>query len=302
MRNLFSGTMAGLLALFFWSLTIGVSRSLMEKIGVFTAGSLIFSLAGLLSCLSLFVGKNFPSSKQKRMAPGVFFFCGFLFVAYMLCLYAGIGLASSKVAVLTVALLNYLWPTFIILFSVVLLACQVNWLIWPGISLATSGTYLALTTASGIPVKEIAKIFHLHNPVFLFGLGAGMTWGLYSVVTRKFGQESASGLPFYLLATGLVLGLLRYFFPEESHWSVSAWGELSFMVLFPTILAYSLWETGIRRGNFRLLSTASYLVPVVSTFASCLYLSIRPEASIWIASFLVAAGAFVCHLAFREGW
>ncbi|HOJ40850.1 MAG TPA: EamA family transporter, partial [bacterium] len=237
-----AGTGAGFLALLFWAMTIGLSRSLMEKIGTFTAGSLIFLMAGSISCLRYYLRRK-ATPGRRRFSPLVVTGCGLLFVAYMVFLYSGIGLAGSKLAVLAVALLNYLWPTFIILFSILLLGSRANWLILPGVVVATSGTGLAVTAASGLPAKELFSAFNPNNPVFFLGLGAGITWGLYSVVTRKFAQVSDSGLPFYLLATGLLLGLLRYFFPEQSRWSLTAWGELSFMVIFPTLLAYNLWET-----------------------------------------------------------
>jgi len=293
----FFGTVCGFLALFFWSMSIGISRSLMQKLGVFTGSSLTFLLAG--SLLGFFQLRKKTSGKitftRLRQMAG----CGLLFVAYMVFLYSGVGLASSHLAVLTVALLNYLWPTFMIIFSLLFLGYQASWLIFPGLVAATSGTLVAVTATSRATWKNLFFVFTSQGLPFFFGLGAGISWGLYSVVTRRFSQNFG-GLPLYLLASGLVLGIIRFFHPETSSWSWQAWSELSFMVVFPTISGYSLWELGLRHGNFVLLAGFSYFVPVLSTLISCAYLGIRPGWQIFFASLLVSAGAVLARLSLKE--
>jgi len=294
----FFGTICGVLALFFWSLSIGVSRSLMQKLGVFTGSSLTFLLAG--SLLGFFQLRKKDRRKITFTKLWHLAGCGVLFVAYMVFLYSGVGLARTHLTVLAVALLNYLWPTFMIIFSLLFLGYQASWLIFPGLVAATSGTLVALTATSQAGWRNLFSAFTSQGLCFFFGLGAGVSWGLYSVVSRKFSQDSTAGLPLYLLASGLVLGILRFFHPETSSWSWQAWSEVSFMVIFPTISGYSLWELGVRHGNFVLLAGFSYFVPVLSTLISCAYLGIRPGWQIFFASLLVSAGAVLARLSLKE--
>jgi drug/metabolite transporter (DMT)-like permease len=99
----------------------------------------------------------------------------------------------------------------------------------------------------------------------------------------------------------VVLGALALLLPERepAHWSAQAVGELAFMAVLTVLVAYSFWDAAMRRGNATLVAAASYAIPLISTGLTCLYLSVSPGPTLWLACALVIAGASLCHLSVR---
>ena len=83
-------------------------------------------------------------------------------------------------------------------------------------------------------------------------------------------------------------------FPEESYWSPHVIGELLYMSIFPTFLAYLFWDRAMRKGKIILVVSLSYFTPLLSIIISSLYLRVAVKANLWIACGLVIAGAVVC--------
>jgi drug/metabolite transporter (DMT)-like permease len=107
-------------------------------------------------------------------------------------------------------------------------------------------------------------------------------------------------VPFFLLASGLVLGLARLVRPEQSEWTWPAAAELLYMAAFPALVAYVSWNAAMRTGRMTLVVALSYATPLLSTLASSLYLGVRVGSGLWAACGLVVGGAIVCHASIRE--
>ena len=84
-------------------------------------------------------------------------------------------------------------------------------------------------------------------------------------------------MPLFLLATGLVLAGLRLVFPERTQWNSQSMVELAYMAVFPTILAYVFWDTAMRRGNMILVTSLSYLTPLLSIIIGSMYLGVGTD-------------------------
>ena len=115
-KSVRKNTLLGLVAILFWSTTIAFSRSLTEQLGTFTAAALIYILAGLLGLLY----ESFQPGRLRgltRLPRTYLWVCGGLFVLYITSLYLAVGMASTRIQVITVGLINYLWPAFSLAFS-----------------------------------------------------------------------------------------------------------------------------------------------------------------------------------------
>lgn len=75
---------------------------------------------------------------------------------------------------------------------------------------------------------------------------------------------------------------------------------LAYNVIFPVMLAYAFWDYAMRTGRIVLLASLSYLIPILSTGISALFLGLTPRAVLWLACALVIAGALVCKLSIGE--
>ncbi len=161
--------------------------------------------------------------------------------------------------------------------------------------MAFAGFYLA-TVQSGMFSWNVFKgNFQVNYLPYLLAFMAAISWGFYSILTRRWaGHAEGGAVPLFLLGTGLVLTIIRFIFPEESSWTPRVVAELLYMSVFPTFLAYTFWDRAMRKGNIILVASISYFTPLLSIIISSLYLRVAVKANLWIACGLVIAGAVIC--------
>jgi drug/metabolite transporter (DMT)-like permease len=136
-------TVLGILAILFWSTSIGFGRTLTEQVGTVRAAAWICLLGGVVSCA--ICGWRMSVLEDLRLLGAKhLFICGGLFSAYMICLYTAVGLSVDRSQVVGVGLINYLWPALTLILAVPLLHRRVRFpRLVLGMSLAVLGTYLA---------------------------------------------------------------------------------------------------------------------------------------------------------------
>jgi drug/metabolite transporter (DMT)-like permease len=293
-----SCTAGGIVAILLWSTTMACSRHLTEQIGIFSTGAFAFLIAGAVG-MAVAMGRS-GGSPYSGLSRRYLLICGGLFVLYQFTLYVAIGLVQQRAMVLTVTVINYLWPALTLAFSVPILGHRAGWGLAPGITLAIAGTALAVfdpaAAASGwrgIGSADVAAL--------VLALVAAVSWGLYSNLVRRLAGDSAGdAVPLFFLASGAMMLALRFAFREESHWSGVAAAELLYMGLLPNLVAYSLWNRAMRRGNLVLVATLSYFIPLVSAAFTCVLLGISPGPNVVAACVLLIAGAAICRGSVRE--
>jgi drug/metabolite transporter (DMT)-like permease len=292
-------TLLGLVAILFWSTTIAFSRSLTEQLGIFTAAALIYILAGLAGLV--YEGLRPGGLHSLARLPRTYLLvCGGLFVLYITTLYLAVGMATTRIQVIAVGLINYLWPAFSLVFSIPILKRRAGPLLPVGILLALAGTWLATTSESAFRMGELLQDWNSLIPYGL-ALAAALSWALYSNLSRRLGEDNESGaVPLFLLASGLLLGFFRLFVVETPHWTLASVATLAYMALFPGLLAYIFWDFAVRKGEIILVASLSYLTPLLSTVVSALVLNILPGAALWAAAALVIGGALLCQRSIND--
>jgi drug/metabolite transporter (DMT)-like permease len=295
-------TAMGLVAILLWSTTIAVSRSLADEVGALVAGACMWLVGGALACLyAAVVRRNL--GRLFRLPPAYLVGCGALFVAYMACLYLAIGWAESDQQTVEVGILNYLWPSLTLVFSVPILGVRVRPVFWLGVALALAGAALAPLRAETYSAEALLASLGGNPWPYALAAAAGVLWALYSVLSRRWGREAdTGGVPLFAPAAGLVLGAMALAMPSARppEWSARAVAELAFMAVLTVWVAYSLWDAAMRRGNATLVAAGSYAIPVISTVVSCVYLGVVPGPTLWIACGLVCGGAVLCQVSVRR--
>ena len=296
----YAATTGGLVALLCWSTTVPLVRSASERIGVFQAGALGMGVAGALGLLQYVVDRAARPVGSRAWRPRLLV-CGGLFVAYQVSLLLAVGLAQGRRDVLVVGALNYLWPVLTLLLSIPLLGQRCTLWIVPGSLCAALGEVLVVIGGMAGTETERAPWDARRLGVYLLAATAAICWALYSNLTRRLAGDSRDNpVPLFLLMSGLVLAPLCLLFPGgEGGTARTAW-ELAFMALVPLLLAYSLWDQAMARGQATLVTVASYLVPVLSVGMSCIYLRIQAGWMIWSGTGLIVVGAIVSYLAFAR--
>ncbi|GKV88561.1 aromatic amino acid DMT transporter YddG [Pectobacterium carotovorum] len=285
-------TLTGLLAILLWSTSVGLIRSLTEALGPIGGAAMIYSTSTL--CLLAFYG--LPCIKT---LPRIYLFAGgAMFVCYEIFLSLSIGLADSRMQAIEIGMINYLWPSLTILFSLFINQQKSRFLLWPGLALALGGIVWIMKGESDW-TPELLWNNVLANPLaYSLAFSAALTWALYCNITKRYGQGK-SGVSLFFLITALILWT-QYSFSGESAISLTLPSSLQLLFMgASTALAYSAWNAGIQHGNLTLLATASYFTPVLSTLLAALWLNITPAMSFWQGVAMVTAGSLLCWYATR---
>jgi len=284
-------TILGLSAILLWSATIALARSISEQIGPLTAGASVYSAAGLILGGHLLVRER--SFGRLRRLPRLHLFgCGALFLIYTGALFLALGLAANRHQAIEVGLLNYLWPTLTLLFSLLLLGKRAGAGLIPATLLALLGVFLVLTPGTSISWRSFLTNLQSNPVAYSLGLTAAVSWALYSNLTRRWGESGGDGaVLLFTLCTGAGFSLARLFRPEPGAWSVRVVAEVALLAL-GTALAYVFWDVAMRRGDIVLVASCSYLTPFFSTLVSCVYLGVLPGMGVWLGCLLIVAGSF----------
>ncbi|MBN3044556.1 aromatic amino acid DMT transporter YddG [Pectobacterium brasiliense] len=285
-------TLTGLLAIVLWSTSVGLIRSLTEALGPIGGAAMIYSTSTL--CLLAFYG--FPRIKT---LPRVYLFAGgAMFVCYEIFLSLSIGLADSRMQAIEIGMINYLWPSLTVFFSLFINQQKSRFLLWPGLALSLGGIVWIMKGESDW-TPELLWNNILANPLaYSLAFSAALTWALYCNITRRYGQGK-SGVSLFFFVASLLLWI-QYFFSAEGVISLTLPSSLQLLFMgTSTALAYSVWNIGIQHGNLTLLATASYFTPVLSTLLAALWLNITPAISFWQGVVMVTAGSLLCWYATR---
>ncbi|AOR58783.1 aromatic amino acid DMT transporter YddG [Pectobacterium parmentieri] len=285
-------TLTGLLAIILWSTSVGLIRSLTEALGPIGGAAMIYSTSTL--CLLAFYG--LPRIKT---LPRIYLFAGgALFVSYEIFLSLSIGLADSRMQAMEIGMINYLWPSLTILFSLFINQQKSRLLLWPGLTLSLGGIVWIMKGESDW-TPELLWNNILANPLaYSLAFSAALTWALYCNITKRYGQGK-SGVSLFFFIASLVLWI-QYSFSAEGPISLTLPSLLELLFMGASAaLAYSAWNAGIQYGNLTLLATASYFTPVLSTLLAAIWLNITPAISFWQGVAMVTIGSLLCWYATR---
>lgn len=137
-------TTIGLMAILLWSFMAGTVRIVSENFGATLGSALIYTVGGILLLMFRRPApiREFP---KKYLIIG-----GLLFVFYESSISLSLGLASTDASSVEVSLVNYLWPTMMVLLSAgVSHRKHAVVKVLPGAIVATAGVVLAVGGNSG---------------------------------------------------------------------------------------------------------------------------------------------------------
>lgn len=293
-------TLVGLLALVLWSASVALGRSLSEQLGPLTTAAAVYLIDGVF-CLAVLGQKRRKVTAPEPPFSRLYLWgCGSLFALYMFAFYQALGLAADRLQVLEIGMINYLWPSLTILFSLLLLGHQAHLLLIPGTLLALGGIFLVLTHETDLSWTSFVHHLDANPLAYLLALVAALSWGLYSNLTRRWaGAGSRSAVPWFMFATGILLFFLRLSKPEPNAWTFRAGTELLSLAL-ATALGYLGWDLAMRKGNVALVVACSYFTPLLSTLVSCAYLGIAASVRLWVGGLAIVAGSLISWVSIAD--
>lgn len=291
-----ASTLAGLGAIVLWSATVPLARGLSEHVGPVTGAAAVYGVSGVLA-----LGSRLSRRNRGRPPRNYAAVCGALFVVYAVLLYLAVGRAVDRQQVLGIGLVNYLWPALTVVLSTWLLGRRARWFLWPATALALTGVVLALTHATAFSWSAFAGNVAGNPVAYGMALAAAVCWALYSNLTQRWAKDSESGaVDLFLILTALTFAVLTIQGGERAQWSRAEVGEAGFLGL-ATFGGYRWWDHAMRRGDAGLVTAASYLTPLLSTLAGCLYLGVTPGPRLWLGCVVLIAGSVLSWRALESG-
>lgn len=288
-----NATWFGLMAILFWSTSIGLMRTITESLGASAGAAIIYTLGGLLIICFKGVPKVWQFSKLYSYG------CGAIFIIYEILLSQSIGYAQDRQQTLEVTLLNYAWPCFTVIGAIIFKLQKSNKLIWLGIALAFLGIIYSLTEGNLTFIHSIVFRIQLNPIPYLFAFSAAILWALFCCITRKYGKgEDATSV--FLFMTGVFLWC-KYFIFDNTVLTINF--SVGLEVIFLSLamaLGYSFWNYGIQKGNILLLSIMSYFTPLLSIFWSSLWLGVALSVAFWLGMLMVTGGSLLCYWGSRK--
>ena len=283
-----SGTVIGLLAIVLWGFMAGLVRLVSESFGATLGSALIYTVGGILL---LVVRKPTPIRRAPRK---YLIICGIMFVAYEASISLSIGLASTAAQSVEVSLVNYLWPTLLVLMTAAVSHKRgAVWKALPGAIVATIGVAMAVGGES-LNVHEALRNISSNPLPYALAFAGAFIWAIYATVTPKM-SDGYDGTTIFFCCVAVVLWLIHFTSGEGLPATAPGiGGYVAFAACAASIAGgYACWGYGMLHGSMETLAIGSYATPLFSTASSTVLLGVALGASFWIGVALVVGGTLV---------
>jgi len=295
----------GIVAILSWSSMVAITRKLSEEIGTVIAASYQCLGAGFLGLfVILLYEKNIDSLLKIPVAH--LLYCGLPFIIYMISFFLAMGLSKTREHTISIALINYLWPSLTLLFSVLFFGRYCNNLIIliVGIVLAFLGAYFAVAYDSDESYfYETIHKFLKHfkgNPIsILLAFISAISWAIYTNMNNKLGiSNGIFAIPIFFLIAGLILLVSKQFLSKvELKLSFIAILYLLYAIAVPNLLAYVAWTISTQNDKFIIVTIFSFFLPLISTMISCIYFNKKFTVDLIRSCVLILLGTVICNYA-----
>lgn len=283
-----SGTVIGLLAIVLWGFMAGLVRLVSESFGATLGSALIYTVGGILL---LVVRKPTPIRRAPRK---YLIICGIMFVAYEASISLSIGLASTAAQSVEVSLVNYLWPTLLVLMTAAVShKSGAVWRALPGAIVATIGVAMAVGGES-LDVHEALRNIYSNPLPYVLAFAGAFIWAIYATVTPKM-SDGYDGTTIFFCCVAVVLWLIHFTSGEGLPATAPGIGGYVALAACAASIAggYACWGYGMLHGSMETLAIGSYATPLFSTASSTVLLGVALGAPFWIGVMLVIGGSLI---------
>ncbi|MES2774096.1 MAG: aromatic amino acid DMT transporter YddG [Bacteroidota bacterium] len=287
-------TAIGFFAILLWSSIVSLIREVSQSFGATAGAALIYSVASVLLFFSV---KWIPL----RKFPGNYLVFGaLLMVSYELCLALSIGYSANSKQAIEIGMVNYLWPSFTMIATVIFTAKKANWLILPGIVLSMVGIVWVLGGDEGFNISEVFTNIKTNPLSYGLAFLGALLWAAYCVVTIKIAR-GVNGITLFFMLVSVVLWLKYVIVGDQSHMHFDLHSVIYLLLAGGAMgFGYAAWNVGILGGNVTVLAGASYFIPVMSSALSSVLLATPLGLSFWQGALMVCFGSILCWLSTRK--
>ena len=283
-----AATIIGLAAIVLWGFMAGLVRLVSESFGATLGSALIYTVGGVLLCV---VRRPKPISQAPRK---YLILGGAMFIAYESSISLAIGLATTNAQSVEVSLVNYLWPTLLVLMTAAMSrkhGAVIKAI--PGAVVATVGVAMAVGGETLNVQEAVSNI--ASNPLpYLLALAGAFIWAIYASTTPSM-SDGYDGTTIFFCCVAVVLWIIH--FVSGDGLPATAPGIGGYVALLACALSiaggYACWGYGMLHGSMETLAIGSYATPIFSTASSTLLLGVALGVPFWIGVALVVVGSLI---------
>lgn len=285
-------TAVGFVAILLWSLMTALMRSVTESFGVTLGPALVYTVGSAL-LLIFHRPRHLSQYPRKYLLIG-----GLLFVFYEASMALSIGLASTAAQSVEISLVNYLWPSMMVLLVAALPAKTGTRSsvirVLPGVVLSAIGVMLAIGGNSGLNIHTALGHVAANPLPYVLVFAGALAWSVYAVIAPTLSQGMDGTTVFFPIVAAMLWAIhviahngLPATMPQPMAW-------VSLMLAAGGIAgAYACWGYGTMHGNVPTLANASYATPILSVAASAVILNLTLSLPFWVGAVLVGAGSMI---------
>ncbi|WP_211830432.1 aromatic amino acid DMT transporter YddG [Kistimonas asteriae] len=280
-------TLAGCLAILFWSTIVAFVRNVTEQLGPVGGAAMIYTVSSIL--LAVFIGLPHPKLFRIRYL----LLGGSLFVSYEIFLVLALGLANDRLQAIEIGLINYLWPCLTVLLTVTINRQPVSFLLYPALLLAFLGVAWTVSGDEGLSLTRLAANVATNPLSYSMAFIGAFIWAVYCNVTKRL-SGGHNAITWFFMATASALWIT--YFISDAPTLVFTTGAVVDLLLAATAMGmgYALWNIGIIGGNMVLLAVLSYFTPLLSTLIAAILLNVTLSVTFWQGVIMVTAASLMC--------
>jgi drug/metabolite transporter (DMT)-like permease len=183
-------------------------------------------------------------------------------------------------------------PIFAFVFAALILRESITFLKGTGLAIGLTGV-LILILQNGTP--DIGSSTFIGDIITLINT---ISWAFYTVIIKKMLEKYH---PVTVMKWTFLFGMLTTVPAGYSQWSIMDWSAIplkaylgiGFVVVFATYLGYLLITFGLKRLSPTIVSTYTYIQPVIAAYLASLMGQDHIDLVMVISALLIFAGVFV---------
>lgn len=276
------------LAAAIWGGVYVVSKVVLEVIPPFTLLMLRFGIALLVLGAFVVARKEYIPKKEYPLLMAIAFVGVTISIAAQ---FLGTKLSTAHMG----ALITSASPAFIAIFAVWLLKERIYWQQTAGILLATLGVLIVI----GVPSEADTATSMIGNIILLV---AALSWGLYTVLSKKATQRYSSlAVTTYAAWFGLIFSSPLLFWELSVTdvswaWSWQTWLGVLYIGIISTAGAFYLWNKGFEMMHAGSGAGFFFVQPIVGAFLGWLLLGEHLGVGFFIGACFIFLGVMLSNL------
>lgn len=203
----------------------------------------------------------------------------------------GIFVSLRTISASETAILTYTSPLFVVIFGTLFFQMRYRILQWIGVIVGIAGVAITLNSPLGL------------NIGFVYGLFAGVCWGVATLIVKKWGVLFDTWvLSAYQMLFGGLLLLLCSFTLEKPFFIISTTSLLSvlWLVFIASIVQFALWYYLLQNGEPGKTSSFLFLAPLFGVLSGWLFLNEPLSPSIITGGLLIILAIFLVNKNYRS--